>query len=85
MIEPQLLQHLRSCADAYCAAKQQSISTVAQRVLGDWRFFDRAENGKTFTARKYDAAMAWFSTNWPEGAAWPAGVPRPVALEGASS
>lgn len=84
MIEPILMRHLRGCADAYCTAKAISIATVAQRVLGDWRFFDRAHEGKTFTARKYDDAMAWFSANWPEGVPWPTDVPRPESPEEAA-
>lgn len=78
MIEPVLLRHLRACAAAYCAAKTVSIATVAQKVLGDWRFFDRAGEGKTFTARKYDEAMGWFAAHWPDDTPWPADVPRPV-------
>lgn len=78
MIEPVLLRHLRDCAAAYCAAKTVSIATVAQKVLGDWRFFDRAGEGKTFTARKYDEAMAWFATHWPDDTPWPTDVPRPA-------
>ncbi len=77
MIEPVLLSHLRACADAYCSAKGVKLPTVAQKVLGDWRFFDRAAEGKTFTAKKYDVAMGWFSTNWPSDQDWPADVPRP--------
>ena len=78
MIEPVLLRHLRACAASYCRARAVSLATVAQRVLGDWRFFDRAEEGKTFTARKYDEAMAWFATHWPDDTPWPADVPRPA-------
>lgn len=76
MIEPQLVQHLRICTDAYCAAKGMAVSTVAQKALGDWQFFDRVKDGKTFTARKYDEAMTWFAANWPPETPWPAAVPR---------
>ena len=78
-MENELKLHMRACADIFAAAASVQIATVAERAAGDWRFFDRIEHDKTFTARKYDQVMSWFSANWPEGADWPSDVPRPVA------
>ncbi|RXF72091.1 hypothetical protein [Hansschlegelia zhihuaiae] len=77
-MEADLSAHLRTCASAFAEAKGVELVTVARRACGDWRFFDRLETGASFTIRKYDDAMAWFSDNWPEGLAWPVGVPRPA-------
>ena len=78
MIEPSLKTHMRACADAYAAAREIKLSTVAEQAAGDWRFFDRMESDTTFTARKYDSVMAFFSRNWPADLPWPADVPRPA-------
>ena len=75
-MEADLRHHLISTARAFCAAKALELSTVSRLAAGDGRFFDRLD-ATTFTARKYDAVMAWFSENWPASAAWPADVPRP--------
>jgi hypothetical protein len=52
------------------------MPTLGRLAAGDWRFFDRLTDGKTFTARKYDEVMRWFAANWPKGVAWPAGCTR---------
>lgn len=78
-MEPELRAHLFACAEAYASAKGLELVTVARLAAGDWRFFDRLDNGKTFTARKYDDVLRWFSASWPDGLAWPAHVVRPEA------
>jgi len=75
-MENELRTHLAACFAAYMAVSKQSPSTVAQAAAGDWRFFDRIQSS-SFTARKYDAVMQWFSANWPKDAVWPKGVARP--------
>ena len=69
-----------ACAAAYGAASKLEPSTVARLAAGDWRFWDRITEGATFTARKYDAIMGWFSANWPSDAPWPNDVPRPETV-----
>lgn len=77
-MEKELRQHLRACAEAYSRAKGLTIPTLGRLAAGDWRFFDRLhDDEKTFTARKYDEVIGWFSDNWPDDASWPVGVPRP--------
>lgn len=76
-MEADLRHHLISTAKAYAAARCIELSTVSRMAAGDWRFFDRIDT-TTFTARKYDAVMAWFSENWPNDKVWPADVPRPA-------
>lgn len=76
-METDLRRHLETCARAFAASTGREASTVARLATGDWRFFERLKDGASFTIRKYDAVMAWFSLNWPTDADWPAGVPRP--------
>ena len=75
-MESTLRRHLETCAQEFAKATEREASTVARLAAGDWRFFDRLSEGASFTARKYDAIMAWFGVNWPEGVAWPEDVPR---------
>lgn len=76
-MEQHLRAHLTTCLACFAASRQLSTARVATLAAGDWRFFDRVGAGASFTVRKYDEVMGWFSANWPEGAEWPAGVPRP--------
>lgn len=78
VMENELRHHLTSLAEAYGRARRLELVTVARLATGDWRFFDRVSGGASFTARKYDAILAWFATNWPEGVDWPEAVARPV-------
>lgn len=67
-----------ACASAYAAARSVSLATLGRLAAGDWRFFDRLDDdGKTFTARKYDEVIGWFSERWPEDTPWPESVARP--------
>lgn len=84
-MEHELRESLLRTATAYAGAKNISLSTVARLAAGDWRYFDRLSlDGVSFTARKYDDVMEWFSANWPEGAQWPEGVQRPQHERAAS-
>lgn len=79
-MEAELRENLETLAGLYASAMGLKLSTVAQKALGDWRFFERLgeQERASFTIRKYDAAVAWFSARWPEGIGWPAEVLRPV-------
>lgn len=76
-MEITLRRHLETCATVFAKATKREASTVARLSTGDWRFFDRLKEGASFTARKYDTVMAWFSVNWPDDVVWPHDVPRP--------
>ncbi len=77
-MEKQLILNLMSVAMAFTAAREIGFSTLGRLAAGDWRFFDHLQDGsKTFTAKKYDQVMQWFSDNWPDGGIWPPTVARP--------
>lgn len=77
-MEKQLSLNLLAVAAAFVVAREVGFSTLGRLAAGDWRFFDHLQDGsKTFTARKYDQVMGWFSENWPDAAVWPDGVARP--------
>lgn len=86
MIEPQLRDHLRTLVEAYAQAAGCSEATASLRATKDHKFIGRIttpdDEGRTpsFSVRKYDEITAWFRDNWPDGAAWPAGVPKPKRI-----
>lgn len=84
-MEQELRQHLIACAALFARAAGLSLATVARRAAGDWRFFDRLEDGVGFTVGKYDEVMRWFSDHWPDSEPWPDAVPRPAAAEEAAA
>lgn len=78
-MEDDLKEHLLTCAASYCAATGLADSTVGRVVTADGRFFERLRDGKTFTVKKYDDVIRWFSANWPDAVVWPDNVPKPKA------
>lgn len=84
-MESELRTNLRTLADLYATAKGMELVSVAQSALGDWRFFKRLEDKETasFTVRKYDSAVAWFSARWPSDLTWPEGIVRPEVNQAA--
>jgi hypothetical protein len=81
-MENELRSNLLSCAAAYAAKRKTKLSTLGRLAAGDWRFFSNLDaDDKTFTARKYDEVLQWFSANWPEDADWPANIERPASVE----
>ena len=83
-METELASHLITLSERFCAARGLEDSTVGRLCAADGRFFSRIREGKTFTAKKYDDVVGWFSLNWPEKAAWPVDVPRPALSETAA-
>lgn len=77
-MEEQLRLNLLQCAETYALAKGTEFSTLARLAAGDWRFFTNLKAAdKTFTARKYDMVMQWFSDHWPSDVPWPSDIDRP--------
>lgn len=81
-MEEELSRDLLRCAEAYASAKEMELSTIARLAAGDWRFFKnlKADN-KTFTVRKYDEVIQYFSNNWPSDKDWPKDIARPTPAE----
>lgn len=70
-------------ADAYKAATALEDVTVSYRAFSDSKKLDALRCGADITVKRFNAALRWFSVNWPEQAVWPAEVPRPVVAEAA--
>ncbi len=72
------LEQLIAVCDEYAKARgigRQRVSTI---VLNRGATLDRIAEGKSdVSTGTFEKAMLWLSMNWPAGAVWPAGVPRP--------
>lgn len=71
--------HLLSVADAYKRALKLEDVTVSARVFSDSKKLGALRRGSDITVGRFNAALHWFSENWPEKARWPSHVSRPVA------
>lgn len=79
-MENELRTHLLACAEIYAAERDIGLSTLGRLAAGDWRFFSNLrDDDKTFTARKYDEVLQWFSDHWPIAVGWPKEVLRPAS------
>lgn len=75
---------LLAVAHAYREARGLSLSRVSTLVQGGGSFLDGLANGKGCTVDTYERSLQWFSDHWPENAAWPPVVARPVPHESAA-
>lgn len=68
-------------AETFAEASALELRTVSSRVFDDGKVLPGLKAGlRTISFARAEAAMLWFSENWPEAAAWPAGVPRPPVV-----
>lgn len=73
------LSSLFALSDAYAKATDLAEGTISDRVLkGGNRLRDLRAGTADIGVRRLASAINWFSDNWPEGASWPADVPRPA-------
>lgn len=69
---------LLAVAAAYCEATGVSLSTAGRRAFAESKLLVNLSSGiSSPTLKRADAALDWFSLHWPDGAEWPATVPRP--------
>ena len=78
------IEHLIKVADEYGRATAVEDKTVSSRVFQDSKKLGAIRAGSDITVGRYNAALEWFSSNWPEGAIWPVDVPRPATAENAA-
>lgn len=78
------VETLLRTARAYAIAADVEMVTVSWRAFTDSKKIAALEAGGDIQTGRYEKAMHWFSANWPAGAAWPEGVPRPF-VKGAAA
>ena len=77
------IAHLLTLADAFIAATSVKEVTLSHRVFGDSKKLAAIRGGADITLGRFNAALEWFSANWPEGAGWPEGIARPTTEQAA--
>lgn len=70
-------------ADDYKRAHGVEDVTVSARVFGDSKKIAALRGGADITVGRFNAAMSWFSRNWPADLNWPASILRPDAPQDA--
>ncbi len=81
-----MTDQITQVAEAYCEARGLSLARVSVLVFNDGKKLKAiAEQGVDLSTGKFEHAMRWFSTNWPDGAEWPAAISRPVGAQAEAS
>ncbi len=71
------ISNLLQLADGYERFALVTDTTLSFRVFGDSKKLAALRSGSDITTGRFNAAIGWFSANWPEGLAWPEGIERP--------
>ncbi|WP_378952188.1 hypothetical protein [Mesorhizobium sp. ANAO-SY3R2] len=74
------ISHLLKVVDAYRVATGTSETTVSHRVFRDTKKVRQLREGGDMQIGRFNEALVWFSSSWPEGAIWPADVERPAPV-----
>ena len=67
---------LLSLARHYAGARGLSLSRVSTLVFSDGKVLARLSSGGDITTGRFEGAMHWFGSNWPDGCDWPSDIPR---------
>ncbi len=72
------IAQILALTEAFTKATGLEAKTVSWRVFGDSKKLAAVAAGADLSTRRFEAAVAWFSANWPVDADWPASVKRPA-------
>jgi hypothetical protein len=64
--------------ETFAAAKGLSPSHVGATIFSSGIKYRQLVEGADVTTGRYEHAVRYLSTNWPDGVPWPADVPRPA-------
>lgn len=69
--------HLLELADIYLAATGIKEQTLSGRIFNDQKTLAKLRGEGDLSTARFNWALTWYSTNWPEGAVWPEHIERP--------
>lgn len=73
-----IIEAIVRLADAYCVAAERSRASVSKAIFGRGGQINALADGRRdLNTSSAETALVWFSRHWPDGADWPADVPRP--------
>jgi len=74
-----MTDQLSLVAREFSSAKELSVGRVSTLVFGDGAKLAAVIAGRAdLTTRRFEAALLWFSDNWPDDVSWPPDVLRPA-------
>lgn len=71
------IAHLLALADEFERVMSIEDKTLSFRVFGDSKKLSALRAEADITTARFNAALKWFSDNWPKDARWPKQVSRP--------
>jgi hypothetical protein len=71
-------EQLLELARVYAGHRGISLRYASVEILSDNKRLNAIEAGADIGIRRLRRAWLWLDEHWPEGADWPAGIPRPV-------
>ena len=63
---------------SFAATRGLSVSYASRLLTGSGDTVDRVAAGASITARRAETILRRASERWPDGRAWPDGIPRPA-------
>lgn len=78
------IDHLIAVAAEFGRAANLDDTTVSWRLFGDSKKLPAIKAGADIQVKRLEKAMTYLSSNWPEGAVWPAQVARPAPAQDAA-
>jgi len=75
-----LSRRLIDVSDRFAELTGISRTQQSYQIFRDQRRLDRVATATVdLRLSSFEGAMRWLSEKWPDGAAWPEGIERPVA------
>lgn len=71
------IEQILAVSDAMLDATDLDEKRLSGRVFNDRNKLPALRNGSDLYTTRHQAAMQWFSDNWPDNALWPDNVERP--------
>ncbi|WP_377299761.1 hypothetical protein [Rhizobium sp. SGZ-381] len=68
--------------ETYAAASRKAEATVSAYLFNDGKRIGEVRSGSDIGVRRLERAVVWLSAHWPQGVAWPEGIPRPAVPDG---
>lgn len=69
-------------SDIYGERTGMSRDRLSTIILSGGKRLQNIDSGRDLNTATFERAMQWLSDNWPDGAVWPAEVPRPLNSPG---
>nr|WP_321456114.1 hypothetical protein [uncultured Cohaesibacter sp.] len=76
-----MTNHIVDLASTFSKHLGIEVSALSRRLFKDSKKIQQLSNGHDLYTARYQAALAYFDTNWPSDLEWPSDIPRPSVAE----